>query len=109
MDEWDINITPETIENYTKKHGSQSCARIMSVLGKKQPFYEAIRTDIGQELLKDVIQKMEILLEKAIVDDPTNPMTDADKAEYRVLKNLAETWANRIHSYRGKIQKLKEG
>lgn len=109
MDDWHVEITPETIERYAKKHGSSSCARIMSVLGKKQPFYEAIRTEIGQELLKDVIQKLEILLEKSILDDVKDPMTDNDKAEYRILKNLAETWAGRIHTYRNKVKKLKRG
>jgi hypothetical protein len=105
MDEWDIEITPKVIEDYVARHNSKSCARVMSVLGKKQPFYQAIRSEIGKELLKDVIVRMETLLEKAIDDE----ITDKEKAEYRVLKGLAETWATRIHGYLGKIHKLKAG
>jgi len=108
-DEWDVEITPETLENFVRKHGAKSCARIMSVLGKKQPFYQAIRSEVGQELLKDVINRLEIILDKYIKDDPKNKVTDAEHAEYRVLFNLAETWSVRIQRYLNKIQKLKQG
>lgn len=106
MDKWDIDITPQTIEDYAKKHGSRSCARIMSVLGKKRPFYDAIRTEIGQELLKDNIIRLEELLDKQI--EKPDEMTNDDRVEYKVLKRLTETWAGRIKSYVGKIDKLKE-
>jgi hypothetical protein len=105
MDEWDIEITPKVLEDYVGRHNPQKCARIMSVLGKKQPFYQAIRSDIGKELLKDVIVRLETLLEKAIDDT----ITSNEKAEYRVLKGLADTWSTRIHTYLGKIHKLKAG
>ena len=105
MDEWDVEITPQVIEDYVKRHNAKSCTRIMSVLGKKQPFYQAIRTEIGRELLKDMIMKLEQLLEKAINDD----ITEKEKAEYRVLKELSETWAIRIHAYLQKVHKLKAG
>ena len=110
MDDWDVGeITPQTLERFTRKHGAKNCTRIMSVLGKKAAFYEAIRTDLGRELLKDIITKLEILLDKQIEDSSDDPMTQNDKAEYRVLKNLADTWALRISRYRSQVQKLKEG
>lgn len=106
MNDWDIDITPKTIEDYAKKHGARSCARIMSVLGKKRPFYDAIRTELGLELLKDNIIRLEDLLEKQI--EKPDEMTDDDRVEYKVLKRITETWAGRIKSYVDKIDKLKE-
>lgn len=107
--DWDIDISPQTLKEYTERHSPKSCARIMSILGKKQPFYQAIRSEIGQELLKDVIYRLELLLEKIIEDDPNKKITNQEKTEYRVLKKIAETWSLRIQKYLDKVDKLKRG
>jgi hypothetical protein len=97
------NFALDDLEKYVARHGSRNATRVMSMLGKKLPFVEAIKSEIGQELLKDAIAKLEILLEKGF----ENTATDDEKAEYRVLKSIVETWSKRIALYTKGVKKLK--
>jgi len=99
MDNFDL----ADLESYVARHGSRNAARVMSMLGKKLPFVEAIKSEIGQELLKDAIAKLEILLGKGF----ENTATDDEKAEYRVLKSIIETWSKRIALYTKGVKKLR--
>lgn len=92
------------IEGFVQKHGSRNCARIMSMLGKKQPFVEAMQSEVGQQILKEAVTRLEILLEKGF----ENTATDDEKAEYRVLKKIVENWSSQIATYNKGVKRLKQ-
>ena len=79
--------------------------QMMSYLGKRAPFVQALKTPIGKELLDDIIKMMQLRLDK-IIEEKAN---SKDLAEYRVLKELSTKWVDRINKYQeGKEKLLKE-
>lgn len=97
-------ITKEQIDALIKKNGKKT-ARLLSILGKQQQFYNAVSSPIGAELMNDVIGLMEAKLELII----NETATEKDKAEYRVLKQIALTWSDKINDYLRNIEKVKSG
>lgn len=74
---------------------SKNFNTIVNYLAKNQPFVEATKTELGQELLKDMLNDMDILLAK-IIDEKA---TELEKAEFRVLRKLSHKWIDRINKY----------
>src|SRR3990167_7870296 len=99
----DSKLNAEDVDKFLRKTGNKG-ARIISILGSNQPFYEAIHTDLGQEILKDAIMIMESLLEKIVNEEST----DAERAEYRALKKITTLWAERINNYLARINEIKK-
>ncbi len=71
-------------EAFAEKEGRRA-AIILSQLGKKRDFVDALSTELGQELLKDVLRMSESKLNKIINDDADL----MDKAMFKVCKFLA--------------------
>jgi len=94
-------LSKGAIERFEKKH-SQKAARILSALGKAQPFNEAIETEIGQELLKDAIIRMNEIVE-LIVEEKS---TENDRAEFRALKRVTLAWSSKIETYRKNLDEV---
>lgn len=97
-------ITIETINKFRSIHG-QSGAKTLSLAGKYLVFTEALSSEIGQEILRDVMIKMEILLEKIIEETASKK----EHAEYRVLKDIFNRWAKKIAIFEEAQKKIREG
>jgi hypothetical protein len=78
--------------------------RLIEALQKKRPFVEAIQSEVGMELLKDLLVVMNKLLSQ-IID---NTATEDEKAEYRVCYNLLITWAERLQSYNDSVGNVRQ-
>ena len=104
QDEWDINLTPGDVEAFIKKHGWQNSQRIFTVLGKYSEYYEAIRSPMGQAILKDLMDRINGKLELIA----SNEANDQDKIEYKVCCELLESHAKKIKIYLTHAKKLKE-
>ena len=104
QDEWDINISPGDVENFIKEHGWQNSQRIFTVLGKYSDFYDAIRSPVGKEILRDLMNRINAKLESIA----TNEANDQDKMEYKVCCELLESYAKKIKIYITHAKKLKE-
>lgn len=98
------DVTLSDIEAFLKKEGKHG-ERVLATLGKNSQFLNAISTPLGQELLKDSVARLEVLLEK-IVNEQAEPK---ELAEYRVLRDLIYTWAERITKYVADLNKIKGG
>lgn len=109
--DWELpEITPQTIAEFSQKHSPNHCNRLLSVLGKNKAFYNAVSSEIGQELLKDIVFKMEYLIERQIYETETDPAKAAiERADYRCYKELLDKWSSRISNYIEKTNKLKRG
>ncbi|MHC4728106.1 MAG: hypothetical protein ACYS17_12860 [Planctomycetota bacterium] len=95
MSDLNIDLKLSDIERHKQRHGPRKTAQIMSRLGKKHKFVEAVKTPVGEQLLKDMMVRMDDLLEKNL----RQKMTDRERIEYEVLEKLSETWISRIYSY----------
>ena len=87
-------VTAEQLADYLKRKG-RAGSQTLSVLGKSQPFMEAIKSEIGQQLLKDAVGLHESLLFK--VADLT--ATPEETMEYRAVRKIILKWSDRIALY----------
>ena len=97
-------ITVAGIEKFLSVHGQRG-AKTLSLAGKQRGFIEALSSDVGQEILKDVMVKMEILLENIIQEKSTNK----ERAEYRNLRDIFNRWAKKIMLFEEAKKKIQEG
>jgi len=87
-------VTAEQLADYLKRKG-RAGSQTLSVLGKYQPFIEAINSEIGQQILKDAIGLHESLLFK--VADLT--ATPDETMEYKAIRKIILKWSERIATY----------
>jgi hypothetical protein len=83
-----------------KKRGE----RTLSLLGQHQSFISAINTEIGKELLSDLIREHELLLNKI----SSLEVTDEEKMQYRVVRKMILIWSERITAYNNRIKEIKQ-
>jgi len=87
----------------------QSGKRGQEVLGsliKNLTFIDVFNTQIGHELLKDLLKRGNELLD--VIADPDKEATVGEKAEYKVVRLLITTWATRIENYLHLVGEIKE-
>jgi hypothetical protein len=102
-DDWKSEISPDDVEKFLAVHGRRG-VKTLSLLSKSSKFYQAISSEIGQELLNEVMVKLELLLNKCI----ENKASNEEKADYRAYSNIFNEWAKRI-SFHQKLRKRVKG
>ena len=100
---YENEITIDSIEKFLAIHGQRG-AKTLSLAGKQRPFIEALSSEIGQELLRDLMVRMEVILDKIIEET----VTKVELAEYRVLRDIFNKWAKRIMIFEETKKKIKE-
>lgn len=100
---WQEEITPADIERFAAVHGTKKASRTLALLNKGSKFNLAIASEIGQELLGELMVKSDILLLKII----ENKADDDEKAEYRVVSDIFNRWAKKIGDYQKLRNKVK--
>ena len=101
MDEF--KVTLKDIEDHAQRHGRRKTMIVMSKLGQQKKFIDVIQSDIGQQLLKDIMVDMDRLLEKNLNMD----LTDEERIEYKVLDRLSGIWIDRIHNHLKTVKRIK--
>lgn len=77
------NITKEGIREYVDRHGRRG-QMVIDAVSKVLPTLQMIfDTEVGREILKEDIERCEILLVKIVNFDAT----DEDKIEFRYLRD----------------------
>jgi len=100
---YENEITIEGIEKFLSIHGQRG-AKTLSLAGKQRPFIEALSSKMGQELLRDMMVRMEVILDKIIEET----VSKEELAEYRVLRDIFKKWAKRIMIFEETKKKIKE-
>ena len=95
-------LSVTAIESFEKKNGGKAASRILKALARTEPFHVAINSDIGQELLKDCVVRMDQIIEM-IIDESAE---EKDRAEFRALKSITASWSTRIHNYLENVGKI---
>lgn len=86
-------------ENRNRKNAE----RVLRTLSKLQPFYNAIHSDVGQELLNDSIVRMNEIIELIINEEAK----EKDLAEFRVLRHITLEWSKKIEKYIATMKEIK--
>ena len=97
-----IRVTKEEVELYLKNFGKRG-EKVLSTLGKLQPFVECLQSEIGFTLLRDLIDRYEGLLEK--VSDLE--ATEIESLELKAIKTLILSFATRINEYNNRVNEIK--
>lgn len=100
---WQEEITPADIEKFAAVHGKTKASKTLALLNKNSKFHLAVASELGQELLRELMIKSDMLLLK-IID---NKATDDEKAEYRVVSDIFSRWAKKIGDYQKLRNKVK--
>jgi len=79
--------------------------KVLTVFRDNKNFCDAINTEIGFELLKDLTAQEDNLLMK-IAD---NKASEKEKVKYEVIKELINTWSIRVKTTENLAKKINEG
>jgi hypothetical protein len=96
-----VKLNAVDVEEYLKRFGKQG-TMVLSTLGKLQPFVACMESEIGKEILANIIQRYEILMEK-VVDMAA---TDAERVELKVTKQMILAFANQIQAYNARVERV---
>lgn len=80
---------------------------LLTVLSELNKWKEAWESDVGKEILSDVVREHERLLLK--IANPHIETTLADKCLYRVYYELIDKWTQRIAFYEDNLKKVTGG
>ena len=93
----------------TRALGLKVATTTAEIMAKIKPFVDAINTNIGKELLRDVYIAMEAQAEKLFSGD-VPPGTEEDarlRAELAVYKRILNHWSGRILLYEDALTALR--
>lgn len=122
MDNFKSELTPAHIAVYEKIKGKRG-TRFISLMGQQLPFQQAISTDLGQELLKDLMVIMEENLDLIISGEGKKSGYTINclhcgsqipsgllkiHAKYEIVSNLVKTWSDRIATYNKNLKHIKD-
>lgn len=94
-------VTAEQLAGLLRRKGG---AQTLSVLGKSQPFVDAINSVVGKELLRDAVAIHEVLLMKIANLEATPEET----MEYRAILKIIRRWSERIALHEKSLAELKK-
>lgn len=100
---WMSEVTPAHIEKFLAIHGRKG-VKTLSLLGRINRLKEALQTPVGQELLQEIMTKMEVRLQK-ILDRES---TDQEEIEYNTLRELFLAYTDKIVKYYNLAEKVKK-
>lgn len=92
------------IARFTKKTNARASARLLSILGRKREYVDAINSDVGKLLFERIVPRLEELFEKVAEDEAT----PEEKMEMKVTRRLLQNWASEIHRYNEAKAKFKQ-
>ena len=85
-----------------KRMGKENAQTLLQVLGKQKKFMDAIESEVGQELLKDLISTVHHII-GLILNEKED---ESDRANLRVCMALINKWQTRIKNYNNKHQEF---
>ena len=88
-------ITLEDIERFSRRHGPKRTSQVLSILGKRQPLYDALQSEVGQTLFGNTMDEVDRLFYKHLDGEAS----DEDIMKYNILKGLIEEWAKKLSTY----------
>lgn len=103
---WDLEeeLTPERLRRFMKRHSESKALRILNQWRDTKPFFEAIKSPVGQHLLNEVIAQMEEALSLIVNEDEVKEYT---RIRYHILRKILRAWTRKINLYTNSVKELK--
>lgn len=94
---------PTNVIDYIEKMRKKD-AHTSQVFEKNLDFIIAIKTEIGKELLEDLIARHEHIFQRIA----SVKATDAEKETYLYINGMLRKWSSRIADYERQIENIKD-
>ena len=95
------NVTPDEVKALLS---TERGAHMLAVLNRQSKHVKVLRSDIGQVLLGEALNKADELLIK-ISDSKASA---SEKAEFRVYKRILKSWLGKIDTYLRTVSTAKQ-
>jgi len=100
----DRELSQEEVGRFLQRHGKRG-EKTMSVLRKQADFAGAIDHPVGKIIFKDIMIKMDTILERIILEKAKDPN---DLSLYEALREIVLDWARKIALYETTKHQIKE-
>ena len=84
------DLSSNAFVRFLELYGNQGL-KVTSLVGRFKGFKDAVESEVGKEILEDLMKKIEMLLPK-IIDLSASKN---EYAEYRVMLSLMERWTKK--------------
>lgn len=98
-----VDFTIDNLKDFASKYGAERTKHILEAVAKDSPLSEALRTEIGKEILNVALKNL-LTIQDKIVNETVSP---TELAEYRVLKKILGDWSTRINRYYTNLGQIK--
>lgn len=98
-----LEVTADQLSTYLRTFGKRGQVNL-SILGRVSRFVEAMRTEVGKEMLLDLANEHERLLARVA----SLSASEEEKAEYRVIRALLTKWSQKISFYYEETDKIRK-
>lgn len=92
------------IEQFVLSVGSKNANRVFRYLYKTKSFIDAMETDLGKELLSDLVKIMDKNLNNIIIRGDKE-----SRIGFKIAEELLIAWCDKINSYNQTLIKVKQG
>jgi len=99
-----VELTSKDVERYIAKTRPREAGAVLSALNRSKKFMDAIRSDVGRELLEEVSKELQRLFD-LIVDEKAEPK---DLATFRAYRHIGLAWGKKIAEYRKLTERVKK-
>jgi hypothetical protein len=89
------DITGHDMDKFLAVHSKQKGVLVTGFIKANIGIASALSSDIGKDILKESLSRMNYLLEK-IVD---NSIDDEERVEYKILRSIITKWADKINNW----------
>jgi hypothetical protein len=97
------NALPQNVVDYIDRIRKKD-VHTRQVFEKNLDFIIAIKTEIGKELLEDLIARHEHIFQRIA----SVKATDAEKETYLYINGMLRKWSSRIADYERQIENIKD-
>ncbi len=101
-------IEPEETQTFMKsgkgsRRRNEEIKGILAYLHKNADFREAIESGIGRELLREGLERLEVLHTQML----EHPLETEERVEFDFLMKITQRWSRRIKGYLTVVNKIK--
>lgn len=103
MERTGTEITAEDLARHTRKHGRKATHTLLSILGRRRPHYELVKSAGGQMMFFHLMARMDELLDKVV----SNNATEEERVEYAISVDFLKHNTDMMVNYKKHGDKLK--
>ncbi len=96
--------TQQRVAKLAKRIGSQNTSTLLSALGRKKKFVDALESDIGVELVRHMMSGIEDSVARIVNDKDS----EEDRARIKVYMELIGKWESVVKSYEADLKTFEE-